>query len=127
MAAMSFNLVSLNTNVPIKDNLHCLHLLLISVTFLEERTVVTLSEITRGTELRVMEAKFTFKREFYKQTDGVLVGPFISPIVANLSLHSVESKALMTFIHSSRGYGISVTFSITESAQTDNFLHALNT
>ncbi|TNN12551.1 reverse transcriptase, partial [Schistosoma japonicum] len=52
------------------------------------------SEIIKCLSLCLNSTLFKFRGDLYKQTEGVAMGSPVSPIVANLFMHSLETNAL---------------------------------
>ena len=51
---------------------------------LEDRTALTPEQVTHLLELCLKTTYFSFRKEFYQQTDRAAMGSPVSPVVANL-------------------------------------------
>jgi len=78
---VSFDVVSLFTNVPIVDPLE-----LLSQHF-EEDVLALFKHVLTSTY-------FCFDAQFYEQTDGVAMGSPHSPVIANFFIEDFEKKAI---------------------------------
>ena len=78
---VSFDIVSLFTNVPILDSLQ-----LLSRHF--DKDILSLFKHT------LTSTYFCFKGEYYEQTDGVAMGSPLSPVIANFFMEEFESRAI---------------------------------
>ena len=89
---ISFDIVSLFTNVPINDA--AISSLLRDDDSLEDKTAIPAVEICRLTELCLRSTYFQFQDLFYKQKDGAAMGSPLSQVVANLYMEAFENRAL---------------------------------
>ena len=94
---VSFDIVSLYTNVPIDDALEVISCLLHNDSTLEDHTAISAAEICRLTELCLRSTYFKFKNDYFEQVDGVVMGSPLSPIIANLYMENFEQCALETY------------------------------
>ena len=78
---VSFDVVSLYTNIPINEAIDVINR-------------ITDPDTTHLVEICLTSTFFSFEGEFYEQTCGVAMGSPLSPIVANLFMEDFESKAL---------------------------------
>jgi hypothetical protein len=83
---VSFDVVSLFTNVPITDSLK-----LLSQHFQNDHLALFKHVLT--------STYFSFDNEFYEQTDGVAMGSPLSPVIANFFMQDFEKHALETATH----------------------------
>jgi hypothetical protein len=83
---VSFDVVSLFTNVPIEDSIQ-----LLSKHF-EQSTLALFKHVLTSTY-------FSFDGQFYEQTDGVAMGSPLSPVIANFFMEDFENKALSLSLH----------------------------
>ena len=60
------------------------------------RTTISPKQITSLLEFCLNSTYFTYQGKFYKQVDGTAMGSPISPIVANLFMEDMETRALTT-------------------------------
>jgi len=78
---VSFNMVSLFTNVPIVDSLELLSL------HFEDDVLALFKHV-------LTSPYFCFDGRFYEQTDGVAMGSPLSPVIANFFMDNFEKKAI---------------------------------
>jgi len=83
---VSFDVVSLFTNVPIVDSLE-----LLSQHF-EDDVLSLFKHVLTSTY-------FCFDGQFYEQTDGVAMGLPLSPVIANFFMEEFEKKAIEQAAH----------------------------
>jgi retron-type reverse transcriptase len=83
---VSFDVVSLSTNVPIVDSLELLR------HHFEEDVLALFKHVLTSTY-------FCFDGHFYEQTDGVAMGPPLSPVIANFFMEDFEKKAIELATH----------------------------
>lgn len=94
VTTVGFDVVSLFTKVPLDEALeHISHLLALHDT-LEDRTNIPAVAICELTELCLRATYFKYKDQFFEQVDGMAMDSPLSPIVANLYMEKLESKAL---------------------------------
>ncbi|XP_064485960.1 uncharacterized protein LOC135398489 [Ornithodoros turicata] len=91
---MSFDVISLFTNVPIDVALSVVRTKLRADVDLEDRTDLSVEDILELLKLCLGQTFFQFKSRFFKQTDGCPMGSPISTTIANLVMEFVEDKAL---------------------------------
>lgn len=94
---VSFDIVSLYTNVPIDDALEVISSMLHEDDTLEDRTAISAANICLLTELCLRSTYFQFQNQFYEQVDGAAMGSPLSPIVVNLYMENFEQRALETY------------------------------
>jgi retron-type reverse transcriptase len=83
---VSFDMMSLFTNVPIVDSLE-----LLSHHF-EDYVPALFQHVLTSTY-------FCFDGHFYEQTDGVAMGSPLSPVIANFFMEDFEKKAIEQATH----------------------------
>ncbi len=71
---ISFDVVSLSTQVPVDEALHVLEERLNGDQTLEERTSIPVAQVIHLTELCLRSTFFQFGNHFYEQTDGAAMG-----------------------------------------------------
>ena len=94
---VSFDIVSLYTNVPVDDALEVISALLKDDDSLGDRTSIPASDICLLTEFCLRSTYFQFKNDFFEQVDGAAMGSPLSPVVANLYMENFEQCALKAF------------------------------
>ena len=125
---MSFNVKALFTSVPIEPAIKIIKKLLEEDPNLKQRTSMAVNHIVSLLEFCLRSTYFTFKGRFYEQQEGAAMGSPINPIVANLYMEDLETKA----IHSAQNPPsfwrrfVDDTLTIMKSLQIDNFLQPLN-
>lgn len=72
--AVSFDVTSLYTCLPIMNSLDNMHYMLITDTSLRKRCHLTPAEIIIGLELYVTSTDFTFKHTIQTQSEGIVIG-----------------------------------------------------
>ncbi|XP_064469430.1 uncharacterized protein LOC135384139 [Ornithodoros turicata] len=125
---MSFDVISLFTNVPIDVALSVVRTKLRADVDLEDRTDLSVEDILELLKLCLGQTFFQFKNRFFKQTDGCPMGSPISTTIANLVMEFVEDKALEDagqFITFYRRY-VDDTFVIIKKNFTNTFFDKLN-
>ena len=96
---VSYDVEALFTSVPIKPAIAIIQRKLDEDKDLHLRTTMSSKQITSLLEFCLNSTYFTFQGKFYKQVDGTVMGSPISPIVANLFMEDLETKALATSPH----------------------------
>ena len=125
---MSFDVKALFTSVPIEPAIRIIKKLLEEDQTLRQRTSMAVKHIVSLLEFCLRSTYFTFKGRFYEQQDGAAMGSPISPIVANLYMEDLETKA----IHSAQNPPsfwrrfVDDTLTIMKPSQIDKFLQHLN-
>ena len=94
---VSFDVVSLFTNVPTDLAIEVARKRLENDETLEERTCLDVDDIIRLLKMCLDATYLTFRNTHYQQTFGTAMGSPVSVTVANLVMEEVESKALSTF------------------------------
>ena len=79
-------------------------------------------------EFCLRSAYFTFKGRYYEQTEGAAMGSPISPIVANLFMEDLETRAIQSAQNPPSFWRSFVddTLTIMQSSQVENILQHLN-
>lgn len=126
--AVSFDVTSMYTSVPIEESLLVLLDTLNNDASLNDRTPLSSLTIIEGVKLCLTTTYFTFLDVLYRQTEGVAMGSPVSPVVANLFLNRLETSALQTFAHPPRIWlrYVDDTFAIITASQVQAFLTCLN-
>ncbi|XP_064462023.1 uncharacterized protein LOC135372308 [Ornithodoros turicata] len=125
---MSFDVISLFTNVPIDVALSVVRTKLRADVDLEDRTDLSVEDILELLKLCLRQTFFQFKNRFFKQTDGCPMGSPISTTIAKLVMEFVEDKALEDagqFITFYRRY-VDDKFVIIKKNFTNTFFDKLN-
>ena len=91
---ISFDVVSLFTNVPVAGALDTISALLENDDSFEDHTTIPAADICNLAELCLRSTYFQFQDRFFEQVEGTAMGSPLSPVIANLFMEALESKAL---------------------------------
>ena len=125
---VSFDVKALFTSVPIQPAIHVIQKLLEEDQDLKLRTSMSVNHIISLLEFCLCSKYFTFKGRFYEKQEGAAMGSPICPIVANLYMEDLETKAIQSAQNPPsfwRRY-VDVALTIIKSSQIDIFLQHLN-
>ena len=125
---VSYDVESLFTSVPIQAALNITKKKLEEDRELHLRTSMTVQHITWLLEFCLRSTYFLFQGKFYQQTEGTAMGSPISPIIANLFLENLETRALSTTPHPPSLWKryVDDTLTIIKRDHKDTFLDHLN-
>ena len=93
---VSHDVVSLFTNVPIKEALKVIRDSLERDTSLNQRTKLTPDDLIELLEFVLTTTYFSFDGQLYQQKFGTAMGSPVSPVVANLYMEFLEKTAIAT-------------------------------
>ena len=93
---VSFDVVSLFTQVPIDHALKVVEKRLFDDQTITERTTIPVQQLVQLTELCLRSTYFKCLNKFYEQTDGAAMGSPLSPINANLFMEHLEEEAIQS-------------------------------
>ena len=93
----SFNVKALFTSVPVQPAIQIVNNRLQQDNTLQQRTAMSIPQITSLLEFCLTQTYFLFQGKYYKQTQGAAMGSPISPIIANIFMEEFEVKALQSF------------------------------
>ena len=107
---MSFDVEALFTSMPIGPAISIIKKHLEVDKDLHQRTTITMKQISCLLEFCLRTTYFTFQGKMYEQVKRAAMGSPISPIVANLFMEDLETRALATALfplHSGKGLWMS--------------------
>ena len=96
---VSYDVKALFTSVPIQPGINIIKKLLDEDKELQQRTTMTVNNITCLLKFYLKSTYFTFQGKHYEQLEGAAMGSPISHIVANLYMENFEVKAISTAPH----------------------------
>ena len=99
---ISFDVVSLFTNVPVDEALLVIAERLQQDTTLEERTSIPIPNLCHLVELCLNSPYFQFGGSYFEQVKGAAMGSPLSPVVANIFMEALETRALETLPYKSK-------------------------
>ena len=125
---MSFDVEALFTSVPVDPSIEIIKKLLEEDRTLHQRTSMTVDQIICLLRFCLTTTYFTFQGKIFEQVKGAAMGSPISPIVANLFMEGLETKALATSPAPPTLWKryVDDTFIIIHRAEKNNFLQHLN-
>ncbi len=91
---VSFDVVSLFTNVPVDETCSIIKEKLLEDTNLHKRTQlhVSVEEIVELLKLCLSTTCFQWRDDFYEQTSGAAMGSPLSPVLANIFVEHFEQN-----------------------------------
>ena len=96
---MSYDVKALFTSVPTTKAILIIKQLLEEDQELQQRTTLSIENITSLLESCITSTYFSFQGKFYKQVEGAAMGSPLSPIVGNLYMESFEVETLRSAPH----------------------------
>ena len=125
---VSFDIKSLSTNVLVDVALEVILQRLTEDETLEDRTALTPEQVAHLLELCLRSTYFSFREEFYQQTDSAAMSSPVSPVVANLYMEMFEEMALIMAQPKPRVWRryVDDIFCLVEEKYVDNLLKHLN-
>ena len=94
---MSFDVVSLFTQVPTTRVIQVTRERLLGDPSLSDRTSLTVEDICSLLKLCLEATYLSFRGKIYQQLHGTAMGSPVSVVIANLVMEDIEQKALSTF------------------------------
>ena len=125
---VSYDVEALFTSVPVESAISIIKKHLEEDKELHQRTAMTVKQIPCPLEFCIKTTYFTFQGKMYEQVKGAAMGSPISPIVANLLMEDLETKALATAPSTPKIWKrfVDDTFTIIKKAHKDVFLDHIN-
>ena len=125
---VSFDVVSLYTNVPISDTLNVIRELLLDDDRYEDKTSIPVEKLMSLIEIVLTKTWYLFDGSFFSQTDGVAMGGPTSSVVAEIYMQAHETTALTTAEHAPRVWKrfVDDVFLIIKRAHLEQFHEHIN-
>ena len=125
---VSFDVKSLDTNIPVEDTLCIIREKLDNDPSLPDRTSLSPASICKLLSLCLKTTSFRFRDTFYKLNDGVAMGSPVSVVVANLFMEHFEAKAIAQSLIKPALWKrfVDDVLAIMQRKACDDFLHYLN-
>ena len=124
---VSYDVEALFTSVPVESAISIIKKHLEEDKELHQRTAMTVNQTTSLLKFCLNTTYFTFQGKIYEQVKGAPMGSPLSPIVANLFMEDLETKALATAPSPPKsGIVVDATFTIIQKADIDAFLDHIN-
>ena len=125
---VSYDVEALFTSVPVESAISIIKKHLEEDKELHQRTAMSVNQITCLLKFCLNITYFTFQGKIYEQVKGAAMGSPLSPIVANLFMEDLETKALATAPSTPKIWKrfVDDTFTIIQKADKDAFLGHIN-
>ena len=125
---ISYDVKALFTSVPIQPVLNIIKNKLENDQQLQQRTSMSVSQITSLLEYCLRSTYFLFQGEYYEQLEGAAMGSPLSPIIANIYIEEFETRALSTAPNPPTLWKrfVDDTFVVIQTAHKEEFLHHIN-
>ena len=125
---VSYDVKALFTSVPVHEVVHMIKSLLSRDRTLVDRTTLSVDNICDLLSLVLTNTYFSFNGKFYQQKFGMAMGSPVSPIVANIFMQDLETKAVQysEFIPKIWYRYVDDTFVIIEKQHEDYFFEHIN-
>ena len=96
---VSFDVTSLNTNIPIIDTLNIIKDYVNNDDQFTRKTAIPQDKFLDLVHLVLTTTWYTFNSQFYQQTDGVAMGGPVSSTTAEIYMQADERTAIATSLH----------------------------
>jgi hypothetical protein len=93
---VSFDVVSLFTNVPVEEVLRVIKNKLCMDSTVSDRSPLQVDDVMELLEVCMKTTYFQFEDKFYQQNDGMAMGSSLSPVVSNIFMEHFEKLAIDT-------------------------------
>ena len=125
---ISYDVKALFTSVPIQPVLNIIKNRLEKDQQLQQRTSMSVSQITSLLEYCLRRTYFVFQGEYYEQLEGAAMGSPLSPIIANMYMEEFEIRALSTSPNPPTLWKrfVDDTFVVIQTAHKNEFFHHIN-
>ena len=125
---ISYDVKALFTSVPIQPVLNIIKNKLENDQQLQQRTSMSVSQITSLLEYCLRSTYFVFQGEYYEQLEGAAMGSPLSPIIANIYMEEFETRALSTSPNPPTLWKrfVDDTFVVIQTAHKEEFFHHIN-
>ena len=125
---VSYDVEALFTSVPVESAISIVKKHLEEDRELHQRTALAVKQISCLLEFCLNTTYFTFQGKMYEQVKEAVMGSPIGPIVANLFMEDLETKALDTALSTPKIWKrfVDDTFTIIQKAHKDAFLDHIN-
>ena len=125
---VSYDVEALFTSVPLEESISIIEKLLEEDKDLHQRTAMSVNQIICLLKFCLNTTYFTFQGKMYEQVRGAAMGSPLSPIVANLFMEDLETKALATAPSTPKicKRFVDDTFTIIQKADKEGFLEHIN-
>ena len=125
---VSYDVESLFTSVPVESAISIIRKHLEEDKESHQRTAMSVNQISFLLKFCLNTTYFTFQGKIYEQAKGAAMGSSLSPIVANLFMEDLETKALATAPSTPKIWKrfVDDAFTIIQKADKDAFLNHIN-
>ena len=125
---ISYDVKALFTSVPIQPVLNIIKNKLENDQQLQQRTSMSVSQVTSLLEYCLRSTYFVFQGEYYEQLEGAAMGSPLSPIIANIYMEEFETRALSTAPNPPTLWKrfVDDTFVVIQTAHKEEFFHHIN-
>ena len=125
---ISYDVKALFTSVPIQPVVNIITNKLENDQQLQQRTSMSVSQITSLLEYCLRSTYFVFQGEYYEQLEGAAMGSPLSPIIANIYMEEFETRALSTAPNPLTLWKrfVDDTFVVIQTSYKEEFFHHIN-